>query len=64
VNELNKKEVIALLDAKINEVFAAIQKHEGITEGDVEPMDVVELDELTAKAADLIIRITQYQKGN
>lgn len=60
---MNKKEITALLDAKINEVFAEIQQKEGITEGDADPMDVAELDELTEKMASLILKITKYQKG-
>ena len=60
---MNKKEIAALLDVKINEVFAAIQQAEGITEGDIEPMDSIELDELTDKLATLIERVKNYQKG-
>lgn len=60
---MSKKEITALLDEKINEVFAAIQQAEGITEGDIEPMDSIELDELTGKLADLIERVKKYQKG-
>ena len=59
---MTKREVMEMIDEKLNEVFAEIQKREGITDGDVEPMDVVAFDELTAQAADLILKITKSQK--
>lgn len=59
---MKKHEVVALIDAKMNEVFAALQQQEGITEGDIDPMDAVELDELSGKMADLVLRVIQYQK--
>lgn len=59
---MKKHEVVALIDEKMNEVFAALQQQEGITEGDIDPMDAVELDELSGKMADLVLRVIQYQK--
>ena len=59
---MKKHEVVALIDEKMNEVFAVLQQQDGITEGDIDPMDAVELDELSGKMADLILRVIQYQK--
>ena len=59
---MKKHEVVALIDEKMNEVFQVLQQQEGITEGDVDPMDAVELDELSGKMADLVLRVIQYQK--
>lgn len=59
---MDKNKVIALLDGKLHEVFAALQDQEGITEGDIDPMDSVELDRLTDQTAELIIKVVGYQK--
>ena len=59
---MKKHEVVALIDGKLHEVFATLQQQEGITEGDIDPMDAVELDELTSKMADLVLRVIAYQK--
>lgn len=59
---MDKNKVIALLDEKLHEVFATLQEQEGITEGDIDPMDSVELDRLTEQAAELIIKVIGYQK--
>lgn len=59
---MKKHEVVALIDEKMNEVFQVLQQQEGITEGDIDPMDAVELDELSGKMADLVLRVIQYQK--
>lgn len=59
---MKKHEVVALIDEKLNEVFSTLQLREGITEGDIDPMDAVELDELTGKMADLVLQVIQYQK--
>lgn len=59
---MKKQEITALLDLKINEVFAELQAREGITEGDIDPMDVVALDDLTEKTAELILNVINYQK--
>ena len=51
-----------LLTAKIDEVFAEIQKRENIEHGDVDPMDEIELNELTSKMSNLIAKIIESQK--
>lgn len=59
---MKKQEIMILLDGKINEVFAELQAREGITEGDIDPMDAVALDDLTEKTAELILNVVNYQK--
>jgi len=53
---------MALIDAKLNEVFKEVQDREGITEGDVDVMDSLELDRLTEQAAELVHKVIAYQK--
>lgn len=50
-----------LIHKKINEVFLAYQKENGITSGDIEPFDQVYLDELEERLAQHIERICAYQ---
>lgn len=57
-----KKKITELLDQKINEVFLAIQEEENITDGFIEPLDAIELDELTEKMATLIAKVIAYEK--
>jgi len=59
---LEKHEIMALIDAKLNEVFKEVQDREGITEGDVDVMDSLELDRLTEQAAELVHKVIAYQK--
>lgn len=59
---MKKQEVIALLEQKLDEVFADLQEKEGITAGDIDMEDAFALDEITAKTADLIIKIIDTQK--
>ena len=58
-----KHEVKALLNMKLDEVFAVLQQQEGITEGDVDPAEAMALDEITERAAELIQAIIKQQKG-
>lgn len=60
---MRKHEVKALLGGKLDEVFAVLQQQEGITEGDVDPAEAMALDEITERAADLILAIIKQQKG-
>lgn len=60
---MRKHEVKALLDVKLDEVFAVLQQQEGITEGDVDPAEAMALDEITERAAELILTIIKQQKG-
>ena len=60
---MEKHEIRALLDTKLNEVFKELQDREGITEGDIDPMDALELDRITEQAAELVHRVITYQKG-
>ena len=50
-----------LIHKKINEVFLAYQKENGITSGDIEPFDQVYLDELEERLTQHIERICAYQ---
>ena len=59
---MEKHEIMALIDTKLNEVFKEVQEHEGITEGDVDVMDALELDKLTEQAAELVHRVIAYQR--
>lgn len=59
---MEKHEIMALIDAKLNEVFKEVQDREGITEGDVDVMDSLELDRLTEQAAELVHKVIAYQK--
>ena len=59
---MKKHEVVALIDEKLHEVFLTLQQQEGITEGEIDPGDAVELGELTVKMADVVLRVISYQK--
>lgn len=54
--------ITELLTTKIDEVFAEMQKQENIERGDVDPIDEIELNELTNKMSSLIARIIESQK--
>lgn len=51
-----------LLYLAINDVFAKIQEEEGITSGDIEIFDLVELDDLTEKMTYLVAKVIEYEK--
>lgn len=59
---MEKHEIMTLIDEKLNEVFKELQDREGITEGDIDPMDALELDRLTEQAAELVHKVIAYQK--
>lgn len=59
---MEKYEIMALLNAKIDEVFAEVQKREGIKDGDIDYGDALALDKLTEQGAELIHKVIQYQK--
>lgn len=52
-----------LIHDKINEIFLEMQEKEGITNGDIEPLDALFLDELEEQLAQVINHILDYQKG-
>lgn len=52
-----------LLEDKINEAFAEIQSDNGITNGDIEPFDAFQLDDLTTDLAKLIDTVIKKQKA-
>lgn len=59
---MKKHEIVALLSEKIDEVFAEIQKQEGIIEGDIDFEDVIALDQIAGQAAERILKVIEYQK--
>lgn len=60
---MEKHEIMALIDTKLHEVFKELQDSEGVTEGDIDPMDALELDKLTEQATELVHKVIAYQKG-
>lgn len=51
-----------LLFWAINDVFAKIQEEENITSCDIDPFDLIELDDLLEKMTYLVERVTKHQK--
>ena len=52
---MGKKDLLDIIEEKVNEVYLAYQKANGITHGDMYPEEVFELDYLMDKLADLVI---------
>ena len=52
-----------LIRTKIDEIFLEMQNAEGITDGGIDPFDVVYLDQLEQQLEQHIARIIKYQKG-
>lgn len=52
-----------LIREKIDEIFLEMQNAEGITDGGIDPFDVVYLDQLEQQLEQHISRIIEYQKG-
>lgn len=59
---MNRKELLEFIDEKMNEVFLAYQKANGIESGDISPEDAFSLDELQEQVADLIISVCEKNK--
>ena len=59
---MRKQEIRALLDERVNEVFALVQAQEGVKDGDIDPANAAALDELVEKAAALIQNVVLCQK--
>ena len=57
------KEVRALLEGKIHEVFLELQMAHGITSGDIEPLMALKLDELTDALAEHIAKVIEWEKS-
>lgn len=58
-----KEKVFNMLAASIDNVFLQCQNELGITSGDVDPLEVLKLDELTEELTNTIIDILENQKG-
>jgi hypothetical protein len=56
---MDKKELYQLVEASVSDLFYQYQKANGIENGDIDPMEAFELDELQEKLTDLIIRANQ-----
>lgn len=59
---MEKHKIMALLDQKVNEVFAEVQEQEGIKDGDIDVMDALALDRLVEQATELIHNVVIYQR--
>ena len=53
--------ITEMLEDAINTIFATLQDEEGITSGDIRPEDAFDLDEATAKVAEIIERVLAYE---
>lgn len=51
-----------IINTKIHEMFAEYQELQGITSGDIDPMDALELDCIEAQLNKLIERVCAYQQ--
>lgn len=59
---MEKHKIMALIDQKVNEVFAEVQEQEGIKDGDIDVMDALALDRLVEQATELIHNVVGYQR--
>lgn len=59
---MRKREIAALLEEKVNEVFALVQEQEGVKDGDIDPANAQALEELMEKTAALIQNVVMCQK--
>lgn len=50
-----------LIHTKIDEIFLEVQESQGITDGGINPIDALHLDELENELAELIEKVTDYQ---
>ena len=63
IERLNETINDELYDA-IDNIFGSIQSDLGITDGDCNPSDVCQLDELRSELADVMAKIIRYQFAN
>lgn len=59
-----KDKILLILNYKIDDTFLRMQKEMGITSGDVEPLDNMELMDTTELLAEIIEKILLKQKGD
>ena len=50
-----------LIRNKIDEIFLEVQNAKGITDGGIEPLDAIKLEEIEESLAELVEKITNYQ---
>lgn len=56
---MNREELYAIVEDKVNEAFLAYQKANGIKDGGIYPLEALQLDDLQNKLTDLIVSATQ-----
>jgi hypothetical protein len=56
---MNKKELYQLVEQAVNDLFQKYQAAHGIESGDIDPMELMELEEIQDKLTDLIIRVNE-----
>ena len=59
---MNREELYELVDNAIDNVFGKYQDAEGITSGDIAPLDSIKLDSLIDQVTDLIISSMEHNK--
>lgn len=59
VIDMNRKELYQLVDQMVNDLFHQYQAANGIESGDIDPMEVMVLDEIQNKLTDLIISVNE-----
>ena len=55
------KTTLELVEDKVNEIFEELQKENNIANGDIAPLDALELDEAKEKLADIINRVIDFE---
>lgn len=59
---MNKKQLLELIDSKVNEVYLAFQEAENIKDGGISPPDAIELDNIEEMLADFIMQSMTYNR--
>ncbi len=59
---MNREELYKLVDDAIDNVFGQYQDVEGITSGDIAPLDAIKLHSLIDQVTDLIISSMEHNK--
>jgi hypothetical protein len=59
---MDKKELLELIEEKIDDVFLEYQKKNDIKSGDISPEQALRLDELQNELADLVMHVGSRQE--
>lgn len=54
---MGRNELYSLIEEKINDIFLEYQSTSGIKSGDIAPLQLLQLEEIQNKLADLIIEV-------